>query len=98
MIKRALGSVVRGFVLAVIVVAATDNPLVPNGIRFALSPGLLVAEHVTVHGNLGEQISKSLAIMFWVDVVFYAAMIFIVTSWLAHRRKQNGMGPPNERE
>jgi hypothetical protein len=85
-VKRVLQSVALGFVLAIVVVAATDNPSVPDGVRFALSSGLLVAMSVAVNGNVGEQISKFVGITFWVDVAFYSVMAFAVIYWMARRR------------
>jgi hypothetical protein len=85
-VKRALGSVALGFVLAVIVVAVTDNASVPDGVRNVLSPGLFVASHVTVNGNLGEQISRFVAIIVCVDAAFYSAVVFIVATWFVRRR------------
>lgn len=90
-VRRALTTlvvcVVAGILFGFVAIAVTGNPAVPNSVRYIFSPGEFAAERATLHGNVAEQISQFLAIVVWLDVLFYSAVIFAFATWFQRRRR-----------
>ncbi|MFB3924103.1 MAG: hypothetical protein ACE145_20460 [Terriglobia bacterium] len=98
MLKRVIGSAALGVLIAIILVANTDNPSVPQSVRFILSPGLPLAMYADVQGSFEDRVSKVVGIIFFVDACFYGTLIFIAATWLARRRRKLVVASPqNER-
>lgn|GEM_PF-3811537 len=72
---------------AVLSLAIGDAGGLPDVLRYAVSPGFIWALRAAPSGSWIGDISDALRIAIAGNEIYYAALIFLVLSWFARRRR-----------